>query len=126
MKKGNAFAIVGVSVAVLVGLYFIFKPKKVAGQDDSKTDKEPNSEGCPPTFVRCPPRNRGPVPFPNQTRNRNTIYKCYNPLLVDSRGLYPNGTDPCSLYDDLPDFDYSYSAFDISSQNPGADDTIYG
>ena len=119
MKKGNAFAIAGVSVAVLVGLYLVFKPKKAAGQGDSKTDKAPSSEGCPPTFVKCPPQNTGPVLFPN------TPIKCYNPLLVDSRGLYPNGTNPCSPLDSgLPDFDYSY--FDISSQNPGADDTIYG
>lgn len=127
MKKGNAFAIAGVSVAVLVGLYLVFKPKKAAGQGDSKTDKAPSSEGCPPTFVKCPPQNTGPVlnirkgdtgGFPNAPT------KCYNPLLVDSRGLYPNGTNPCSPFNDAPDFDYSY--FDISSQNPGADDTIYG
>lgn len=116
MKNGKAFAIAGVSLAVLVGLYLVLRPKKAAAQ--STSGGATSDEGCPPTFVKCPPRNTGPY------FNPNLRDKCYNPLLVDSRGLYPNGTDPCALTDSVPDFDYSY--FDISSQNPGADDTIYG
>ena len=117
MKNGKAFAIAGVSLAVLVGLYLVLKPKKSAAQSTSGGSTTSN-EDCPPTFVKCPPRNTGPY------FNPNLRDKCYNPLLVDSRGLYPNGTDPCAPIDSVPDFDYSY--FDISSQNPGADDTIYG
>lgn len=117
MKNGKAFAIAGVSLAVLVGLYLILKPKKAGAQPTSSGTS--TDEGCPPTFVKCPPRNTGPI------FNPNIPVKCYNPLLVDSRGLYPNGTDPCGIgVSGAPDFDYSY--FDISSQNPGADDTIYG
>lgn len=121
MKNGKAFAIAGVSLAVLVGLYLVLRPKNAAAQQapgGALTPVAGDAEGCPPTFVKCPPRNTGPY------FNRNLRDKCYNPLLVDSRGLYPNGTDPCAPSDSVPDFDYSY--FDISSQNPGADDTIFG
>ena len=122
MKNGKAFAIAGVSLAVLVGLYLVLRPKNVAAQPSGDGAITPvggdYQGGCPPTFVRCPSTNTGPM------IKANTPVKCYNPFLVDSRGLYPNGTDPCAPTDSVPDFDYSY--FDISSQNPGADDTIYG
>lgn len=109
MKNGKAFAIAGVSLAVLVGLYLVLKPKKAAAQkDDGLTPISGDTEGCPPTFVRC--------------ENWNTTKKCYNPLLVNSQGLYPNGTNPCA--EEIVGYGYGYT--DIGSQNPGADDTIFG
>jgi len=117
MKNGKAFAIAGVSLAVLVGLYLVLRPKNAAAQPSGGglTPVGADAEGCPPTFVRCPSTNTGPM------IKANTPVKCYNPLLVDSRGLYPNGTNPCAE-EVMTGYDY----VDIGSQNPGADDTIFG
>lgn len=119
MKNGKAFAIAGVSLAVLVGLYLVLRPKNAAAQpsggNGAITPVGGDAEGCPPTFLRCPSTNTGPM------IKANTPVKCYNPLLVDSRGIYPNGTNPCAE-EVMTGYDY----VDIGSQNPGADDTIFG
>lgn len=112
MKNGKAFAIAGVSLAVLVGLYLVLRPKNAAAQPSGGNGAitpvgGDYQGGCPPTFVRC--------------ANWDKTRKCYNPFLVDSRGIYPNGTNPCAE-EVMTGYDY----VDIGSQNPGADDTIFG
>lgn len=113
MKNGKAFAIAGVSLAVLVGLYLVLRPKNAAAQPSggALTPVAGDAEGCPPTFLRCPSTNTGPM------IKANTPVKCYNPLLVD----WSNGTNPCAE-EVMTGYDY----VDIGSQNPGADDTIFG
>jgi hypothetical protein len=117
MKEGKVFAIVGVALAVGVGLFLLLKPKTARAEERKDvfppTPEPANDDACPdkPTFLKC--------------RDWESTKNCYNPLLINpATGLYPNGTNPCGA---PADYEYGYD-YELPNymQNPGPDDTIFG